>query len=41
MDALRIAVTNFRGSEYENRVNNKVEYYDFIRKVLRVDVEIG
>jgi hypothetical protein len=41
MDSLRIAVMNFRGSEYENRVNKKHEYYDFIRKVLRYDVEIS
>ena len=40
MDALRIAVTNFRGSEYENRVSNRTDYYDFLRRVLRFDVEI-
>ena len=41
MDALRINVMNFRGSEYENRVINKVEYYDFLRKVLQSDLVIG
>lgn len=41
MDALRLSVINFRGSEYENRVSNKTEFYDFLRRVLQCDVEIG
>lgn len=31
MDALRITVHNFGGSEYENRINQKTEFYNFLR----------
>lgn len=34
MDALRITVHNFSGSEYENRINQKAEFYNFLKQFI-------
>ena len=41
MDALRISVMSFTGSEYENRVQTRPEFYEFVTQVLRTDMEIN
>jgi hypothetical protein len=35
MDSLKNTVKQFPGSEYENRVRQKSDFYDFIREVLK------
>ena len=41
MDALRITVHNFQGSEYENRVNQKAEFYDFLKQFLNSYLDLA
>ena len=41
VDSLRHCVMNFYGSEYENRVKNKPEFYNFLKEFLIKDVHIS